>query len=149
MPMVNFELMSAIDKSHSRTDSLPAPNSQLPSPNKSPSVNPSMEELEEQFQCGVCYALMVLPTSLNSGHSFCRHCLAWWYDSSRRMECPACRQVEKMQHWLVWIHSNSAFSCTKPRLYNWLVLSKINQSHNLIKSIVMHANTCLCFFYCI
>ena len=105
--MVNFELKSAIDKSHNRTDRLPAPNSQLPrafqyrlkdsQPKKPLSANPSMEELEEQFQCGVCYELMVLPTSLNCGHSFCRHCLAWWYDSSRRMECSTCRQVQKMQ----------------------------------------------------
>ena len=83
--MVNLELKSAIDKS------------QLPSPNKPPSANSPMEELDKQFQCGVCYELMVLPTSLNCGHSFCRHCLAWWYDSSRQMECPACRQVQKMQ----------------------------------------------------
>lgn len=52
-----------------------------------------LEELEEEFQCGVCFNLIVLPTTLSCGHSFCRHCLAQWFDFGKKMECPSCRQV--------------------------------------------------------
>ena len=48
--------------------------------------------LDDEFTCGICFELMVLPTSLNCGHSFCRPCLASWVVSSHRIECPSCRQ---------------------------------------------------------
>ena len=50
-------------------------------------------DIEEEFICGVCHELLVLPTTLNCGHSFCRHCLALWFDSSKKAECPSCRKV--------------------------------------------------------
>lgn len=48
---------------------------------------------QSDFNCGVCYELLILPTTLRCGHNFCRHCLAKWYFASKKTECPICRQV--------------------------------------------------------
>ncbi|KAJ6655933.1 hypothetical protein lerEdw1_004518 [Lerista edwardsae] len=45
-----------------------------------------------EFSCHCCYDILVNPTTLNCGHSFCRHCLALWWTSSRKTECPECRE---------------------------------------------------------
>ena len=52
----------------------------------------SMRQYSEDFCCGVCYDLMVEPSTLQCGHSFCRPCLAQWYLSSKQLVCPSCRQ---------------------------------------------------------
>ncbi|XP_033022916.1 bifunctional apoptosis regulator [Lacerta agilis] len=44
-----------------------------------------------EFSCHCCYDILVNPTTLNCGHSFCRHCLALWWTSSKKNECPECR----------------------------------------------------------
>ncbi|MEE6498339.1 hypothetical protein FKM82_003049 [Ascaphus truei] len=44
-----------------------------------------------EFSCHCCYDILVNPTTLNCGHSFCRHCLALWWVSSKKTECPECR----------------------------------------------------------
>ncbi|MCJ8748265.1 hypothetical protein PDJAM_G00163140 [Pangasius djambal] len=44
------------------------------------------------LSCHCCYDVLVNPTTLTCGHSFCRHCLAQWWESSRRTECPECRE---------------------------------------------------------
>ncbi|XP_066432293.1 bifunctional apoptosis regulator isoform X2 [Eleutherodactylus coqui] len=44
-----------------------------------------------EFSCNCCYDILVNPTTLNCGHSFCRHCLALWWVSSKKTECPECR----------------------------------------------------------
>ncbi|XP_028406702.1 bifunctional apoptosis regulator-like [Dendronephthya gigantea] len=49
----------------------------------------SLEELE----CGCCYELLLNPTTLTCGHSFCRYCLAKWFKTSKKAECPECRQT--------------------------------------------------------
>ncbi|NXS08362.1 BFAR regulator, partial [Neodrepanis coruscans] len=46
----------------------------------------------DDFLCYCCYDILVDPTSLNCGHSFCRHCLALWWVSSMKNECPECRE---------------------------------------------------------
>ncbi|CAM9313612.1 bifunctional apoptosis regulator isoform X1 [Lampetra fluviatilis] len=46
-----------------------------------------------EMACHCCYELLLDPTTLTCGHSFCRHCLALWWNSSRRAECPECRQM--------------------------------------------------------
>ena len=46
-----------------------------------------------EFVCGCCYELLIQPTTLTCGHSFCRLCLANWYGTSNKRECPECRQV--------------------------------------------------------
>ncbi|KAM9058099.1 bifunctional apoptosis regulator isoform 2-T2 [Megaptera novaeangliae] len=45
-----------------------------------------------EFSCHCCYDILVNPTTLNCGHSFCRHCLALWWASSKKTECPECRE---------------------------------------------------------
>ncbi|NXE22951.1 BFAR regulator, partial [Ardeotis kori] len=45
-----------------------------------------------EFLCHCCYDILVNPTTLNCGHSFCRHCLALWWVSSKKNECPKCRE---------------------------------------------------------
>lgn len=52
-----------------------------------------LSSVMEEYTCGICYELMVLPTTLTCGHSFCRHCLARWFDVGSKAECPSCRQV--------------------------------------------------------
>ncbi|XP_033748862.1 bifunctional apoptosis regulator-like [Pecten maximus] len=43
------------------------------------------------IKCHICYELLVKPSSLACGHTFCRLCLAEWYNASKRLECPDCR----------------------------------------------------------
>uniref|UniRef100_A0A8D0BDI6 Bifunctional apoptosis regulator n=1 Tax=Salvator merianae TaxID=96440 RepID=A0A8D0BDI6_SALMN len=45
-----------------------------------------------EFSCPCCYEILINPTTLNCGHSFCRHCLALWWSSSKKNECPECRE---------------------------------------------------------
>ncbi|XP_056624900.1 bifunctional apoptosis regulator-like [Triplophysa dalaica] len=45
-----------------------------------------------QFTCHCCYDLLIDPTTLTCGHTYCRHCLAMWWSSSGRPECPECRE---------------------------------------------------------
>ncbi|KAG7485135.1 bifunctional apoptosis regulator [Solea senegalensis] len=47
---------------------------------------------EHEFSCHCCYDILVNPTTLTCGHNFCRHCLALWWESSRKNECPECRE---------------------------------------------------------
>ncbi|ROL08896.1 Bifunctional apoptosis regulator [Anabarilius grahami] len=52
--------------------------------------------LEPEFTCHCCYEVLVDPTTLTCGHSFCRHCLATWWASTRptvRTDCPECRAI--------------------------------------------------------
>ena len=49
--------------------------------------------LEEEFTCSVCFDLVIMPTTLYCGHTFCRHCLAHWFETSKKLECPSCRKV--------------------------------------------------------
>ncbi|XP_061175304.1 bifunctional apoptosis regulator-like [Saccostrea echinata] len=48
--------------------------------------------LESEFICGCCSDLLVQPTTLTCGHSFCRLCLAQWFTQSRKRTCPLCQQ---------------------------------------------------------
>ncbi|CAN9510581.1 unnamed protein product [Ophioblennius macclurei] len=45
-----------------------------------------------EFSCHCCYDILVNPTTLTCGHNFCRHCLALWWESSHKNECPECRE---------------------------------------------------------
>ncbi|XP_028828120.1 bifunctional apoptosis regulator-like isoform X2 [Denticeps clupeoides] len=47
---------------------------------------------EREFACHCCYDVLVNPTTLTCGHSFCRHCLAQWWEESGKNECPECRE---------------------------------------------------------
>ncbi|KAM3623047.1 uncharacterized protein V6R79_006220 [Siganus canaliculatus] len=59
-------------------------------PHQSKPSTSNISELE--FSCHCCYDILVNPTTLTCGHNFCRHCLALWWDSSRKNECPECRE---------------------------------------------------------
>jgi len=48
---------------------------------------------EETFNCGICFELLIDPTTLTCGHSICRYCLAQWWYKSKKNTCPECRQV--------------------------------------------------------
>ncbi|XP_053713482.1 bifunctional apoptosis regulator-like isoform X1 [Synchiropus splendidus] len=47
---------------------------------------------QQELLCHCCYDILLDPTTLTCGHSFCRHCLAQWWVSSRKKECPECRE---------------------------------------------------------
>lgn len=55
-------------------------------------TNDDRQFLQSDFNCGVCYEILILPTTLRCGHNFCRICLAQWYLQSKKKECPICRQ---------------------------------------------------------
>uniref|UniRef100_A0A3B4ACE9 RING-type domain-containing protein n=1 Tax=Periophthalmus magnuspinnatus TaxID=409849 RepID=A0A3B4ACE9_9GOBI len=58
---------------------------------------PDMEPLsghisESELSCHCCYNILLDPTTLTCGHSVCRPCLAMWWHSSKKNECPECRE---------------------------------------------------------
>ncbi|XP_020031744.1 bifunctional apoptosis regulator isoform X3 [Castor canadensis] len=57
-----------------------------------PPTDPCPPISVSEFSCHCCYDILVNPTTLNCGHSFCRHCLALWWVSSKKTECPECRE---------------------------------------------------------
>lgn len=66
----------------------------LPDWSESPQSKPSTTDniSEHEFSCHCCYDILVNPTTLTCGHNFCRHCLALWWESSHKNECPECRE---------------------------------------------------------
>ncbi|KAH3734715.1 bifunctional apoptosis regulator-like isoform X2 [Dreissena polymorpha] len=59
-----------------------------------PTINSNNSNaIDEDFLCGCCFDLMVQPTTLTCGHSFCRLCIANWYLTSKKLECPQCRSA--------------------------------------------------------
>ncbi|KAG8014606.1 Bifunctional apoptosis regulator [Nibea albiflora] len=65
-----------------------------PTPFSEPAqLNPSTPNLSElELSCHCCYEILVDPTTLTCGHNFCRHCLARWWETSCKNECPECRE---------------------------------------------------------
>jgi len=54
-------------------------------------VDPKMQSLLKEADCGVCLESLVIPCSLPCGHSFCRQCL---FKALRmRARCPVCKTV--------------------------------------------------------
>lgn len=49
--------------------------------------------LEDDLKCGICFELLIDPTTLTCGHTICRYCLAQWWYRSRKSNCPECRQT--------------------------------------------------------
>ena len=47
---------------------------------------------DEDFTCSCCYEILLDPTTLACGHTFCRYCLANWWNTSRKAECLQCRR---------------------------------------------------------
>lgn len=74
-------------------DSLGALTYNPPQLSEPPQLNPATANISEQeFSCHCCYDFLVNPTTLTCGHNFCRHCLALWWESSHKNECPECRE---------------------------------------------------------
>ncbi|XP_048051566.1 bifunctional apoptosis regulator-like isoform X2 [Megalobrama amblycephala] len=57
------------------------------------SEDPSAGLSTSEFTCHCCYEVLVDPTTLTCGHSFCRHCLATWWASTIRTDCPECQAI--------------------------------------------------------
>ena len=75
----------------------------------------------EDFLCSCCYDLMVQPTTLQCGHSFCRLCIANWYFTSKKMECPQCRSPWTGNPQVnITLRYNVLFIC----YLNWVKLKK-------------------------
>lgn len=58
---------------------------------KPPQLYREQSTYDMDIKCHICYELLVKPSSLACGHTFCRLCLASWYETSKRLECPDCR----------------------------------------------------------
>ena len=48
----------------------------------------------ETFRCHICQDVMIDPTSVTCGHTFCRLCLARWSLVRNQPVCAVCQQ-----HW--------------------------------------------------
>nr|XP_006818591.1 PREDICTED: bifunctional apoptosis regulator-like [Saccoglossus kowalevskii] len=80
---------------------------------------------ETIFNCGCCYELMVQPTTLNCGHSFCRLCLARWWKISNNTTCPGCRQ-----QWNGFPHINIILRTTLEKMFPQNITSRREQLNN-------------------
>lgn len=78
-----------------------------------------------EFLCHCCYDILVNPTTLNCGHSFCRHCLALWCVSSKKNECPECREkwegFPKVNILLRWVYYARFGFLKLPELVVWFL----------------------------
>lgn len=46
----------------------------------------------KDMECGICIDLLIEPTSLNCGHTYCLNCLSnWWLQNRDKFVCPLCR----------------------------------------------------------
>lgn len=78
---------------NSSDDNLGESMDRPPQPSQVPLLSSSTSRVSEQeFCCHCCYDVLVNPTTLTCGHNFCRHCLALWWESSYKTECPECRE---------------------------------------------------------
>ena len=53
-------------------------------------------DLFGEYDCSICFELMLEPTTLHCGHTYCRGCVAKYYKKQGKTECPICRT-----HWSV------------------------------------------------
>uniref|UniRef100_A0A672QS87 Uncharacterized protein n=1 Tax=Sinocyclocheilus grahami TaxID=75366 RepID=A0A672QS87_SINGR len=54
--------------------------------------------IQDQSRCGACEQVLRDPVSIMCGHSFCRHCISFYWDQSRLAEdfdCPLCRKKSR------------------------------------------------------
>lgn len=91
---------------------------------------------ESVLSCHCCYDVLVNPTTLTCGHSFCRHCLAQWWELSRRTECPECREP--------W-HGFPKVSILL-RLYTHFTVS--HSAHSSCSSLIFITTLCVCVKGC-
>merc|ERR1712142_645859 len=53
------------------------------------SNNLVLELVKAQFTCSICYEVMVEPSSIDCGHTFCAYCITNWM--KKKASCPLCR----------------------------------------------------------
>lgn len=91
--------------------------------------------MESEFICGCCSDLLVQPTTLTCGHSFCRLCLAQWYIQSSKRTCPFCQQAylgcPKVNITIKYIYG----------LILSFQLVKIEENRNLVHKLIPHFKT--------
>ena len=63
-------------------------------------LNPDQKQMflecvnQEQFKCGICFELMLMPFTLSCGHIFCYSCLDNMSQHERvNNNCPCCRRA--------------------------------------------------------
>ncbi|XP_048050968.1 NACHT, LRR and PYD domains-containing protein 12-like isoform X1 [Megalobrama amblycephala] len=83
----------------------------------------SEDMIQVQSRCGVCEQVLRDPVSVTCGHSFCRHCISFYWDQSRQSEdfdCPPCRKSSRtrpdLQAHIVMRGSSSAHDYTQATL---------------------------------
>merc|ERR1712142_1369799 len=57
--------------------------------NMDDSNNLVLELVKTQFTCSICYEVMVEPSSIDCGHTFCAYCITKWM--KKKASCPLCR----------------------------------------------------------
>jgi hypothetical protein len=56
-----------------------------------PQVEEPLEEVDEEFNCAICWMLMYQPVTTPCGHTFCKQCLQ---DALKlKKECLVCRKA--------------------------------------------------------
>ncbi|MFO0117892.1 MAG: RING-HC finger protein, partial [bacterium] len=60
-----------------------------PRPNNNTSVYYDDEDVEDEFNCSICWNLMLQPVTTPCGHTFCKSCLQTTLNQKR--ECIMCR----------------------------------------------------------
>ncbi|OCT59099.1 hypothetical protein XELAEV_18001587mg [Xenopus laevis] len=55
----------------------------------------SFQNLKEELVCSVCFQELEDPVSIACGHTFCRNCIAYYWDNSQQLNClcPECQKV--------------------------------------------------------
>lgn len=55
-------------------------------------VEAGSKPLAAEFECSICYDLLLEPVVGNCGHDFCKHCYEKWFRIARKASCPICRK---------------------------------------------------------
>ncbi len=48
------------------------------------SLSKTLESLQKDLVCPICYEVLLDPVSLPCGHSFCKDCVDWWVNTSQK-----------------------------------------------------------------
>ena len=63
---------------------------------QNPVVEDDGDSVPDVFKCAICFEILLEPTTINCGHSFCRVCLARWFEARKLARqafiCPECRK---------------------------------------------------------
>ena len=54
-----------------------------------------VNEVDEEYKCGICFNVLDQPHSCQDGHTFCKGCITRWVEN--KQECPTCRAKLKIK----------------------------------------------------